>query len=329
MIFYNLLISSTLITISSYSWVCSWMGLEMNLLSLIPLMKMFKNKLSAEATIKYFIIQAMASSMFLFSLIFFNFNKLFLNNMMMTSLFMNSALFMKMGAAPFHFWLPEVSSGMNWEINFIILTWQKFAPSILIFYSMHTYIFFSIIIIISSLISGIQSLNQTCLRKILAYSSINHISWMISAILNSLNIWMYYFLIYSLINFNIMLMFSHFNIFNIYQMSKLFSSNKMMKIFFMCNFLSLGGLPPFLGFFPKWMVINQMISNNLYMLSFLMMMFTLVSLYIYMRLTFSSFSLSKKKSLIFFFNNMYFYMFFLNFLNLFSLTICMIPSKFS
>nr|YP_009112317.1 NADH dehydrogenase subunit 2 [Eucryptorrhynchus brandti]AIY61443.1 NADH dehydrogenase subunit 2 [Eucryptorrhynchus brandti]AJT57321.1 NADH dehydrogenase subunit 2 [Eucryptorrhynchus brandti]ALF04088.1 NADH dehydrogenase subunit 2 [Eucryptorrhynchus brandti] len=329
-LFINLMFSSTLISISSTSWFNAWIGLEMNLLSIMPLMKSSNNKFSAEATIKYFIIQAMASSILLFSILIYTNLKIFNMNSMLplSSILINSSLLMKMGAAPFHFWLPEVLSGLNWQINFIILTWQKIAPMILLSYTILLPSFLSIIIILSSLISGIFGLNQICLRKILAFSSINHMSWMISIIMNSLNTWIYYFIIYSIINFNMIIIFNKYQIFFMNQLNKLFTNNKTMKFIFMLNFLSLGGLPPFLGFFPKWMTINFLINKNFFTLSFILIIFTLISLYFYLRITFSSFTLNSTESLINTFNKISFIHFFINLISLMGLLICFITSNF-
>nr|ARH54312.1 NADH dehydrogenase subunit 2 [Curculionidae sp. 6 AH-2016] len=323
--FLNSMMIGTLISISSLSWLMAWIGLEINLLSIIPLMKSIKNKFSSEATIKYFIIQAMASSILLFSIIINYQMKLMsfeLSNSI--SLMMNSALMMKMGAAPFHSWLPEVISGLNWEMIYIMLTWQKIAPLILLIYTIHSPLYISIIIVLSSMISGLQGMNQICLRKILAYSSINHLSWMMAALMNSYIIWLYYFIIYLIINFNIIFIFNKYNIFYIKQTNKIFSSNKKMKFFFMTNFLSLGGLPPFLGFLPKWMTINYLVMNNFYMLSLFMVLLTLYSLYFYLRITFSSFSINMQESLINFQKTYKFFIYFFNFFSLSSLFLCSI-----
>nr|AXS65981.1 NADH dehydrogenase subunit 2 [Curculionoidea sp. 6 KM-2017]AXS65991.1 NADH dehydrogenase subunit 2 [Curculionoidea sp. 5 KM-2017] len=327
--FLNTLMLSTMISVSSISWFTAWMGLEINLLSMITLMKNNKNKFSTEASMKYFIVQAMASSLLLFSiLLFMNSNNMKFVIPSDISLLTNTALMMKMGAAPFHFWLPEVVSGMKWNMIFILLTWQKIAPMILLFYSTYLPLYLSIIIILSSLISGIQGLNQTCIRKIMAYSSINHVSWMIASIITSLNTWTYYFIIYSLINYNIMSILNMHNIFYINQMNKLFSQNKKMKFFFMMNFLSLGGLPPFLGFLPKWISIHMLIKNNFLALSLLLIILSLISLYFYIRITLTSLTFNKSESIMKFFKITKFMNLLINFIALLSLFSSILLTKF-
>nr|ARH53974.1 NADH dehydrogenase subunit 2 [Pantoxystus rubricollis] len=326
-LFLIMLMISTIISISSMSWMMAWIGLEINLLALMPLLKTNNNN-STEAIMKYFMIQAMASAIFLFSIIIFidnDYLKPFKNQSL---ILLNSSLLLKLGVAPFHFWLPEVISGLNWKMNFIMLTWQKISPMILLSYNTNTTMYLSIIIIMSSFISSIQGLNQTCMRKIFAYSSINHMSWMISALMNSMSTWLIYFIIYSMMNMNIMIIFNKYKIYYLNQMSYLFYSNKYLKYFFMLNFLNLGGLPPFLGFFPKWLTVNFMILNNHYITTVILIIFSLISLYFYMRITFSSFSFYINESIKKTFNKIHYMHFFMNFMSLMSLTICTMMVNF-
>nr|QJA16381.1 NADH dehydrogenase subunit 2 [Ips acuminatus] len=302
--FYKLLFSFSLmmgiiISISATSWFTAWLGLEINLLSLMPLMKSFKNKFSAEATLKYFMTQAMASAILIFSIILIANLKtinLFESPNNIIAIMLNSSLLMKMGAAPLHFWLPEVISGTSWNMNLVILTWQKIAPMILLFYSMASTLFISMFIIISALIGSLEGLNQSCLRKLMVFSSINHISWMLSALMNSLSSWLIYFMIYCFINMNIIFM---LNMNKIYFMSQInmLSNSKMIKFFLLMNFLSLGGLPPFIGFFIKWITLNEMIYNNFFLLPIIMIILTLIALYFYLRIMFSTLTLSMSESL--------------------------------
>nr|YP_010397370.1 NADH dehydrogenase subunit 2 [Trichius succinctus]UQJ77490.1 NADH dehydrogenase subunit 2 [Trichius succinctus] len=292
--FYISLITGTLITVSSYSWMGMWMGLEINLLSIIPLMASTKNMMASEAALKYFITQALASTILLFSIIMISLNFNFdLNVNFYFNLLLNTSLLTKMGAAPFHFWFPEVMEGLSWLNSLIMLTWQKIAPMVLLMYSNYTVLYLALIIITSMMISGVMGINQTSLRKILAYSSINHIGWMIGAILISPTLWFYYFVIYCMISTNIILIFKKFNLFHINQLYISMNTNSLLKFTFILNFLSLGGLPPFLGFLPKWLLINALISSNLYSMAFLMTVMTLLTLHFYMQLAFSSLLLIK------------------------------------
>nr|YP_009536169.1 NADH dehydrogenase subunit 2 [Nemorilla maculosa]AYM35200.1 NADH dehydrogenase subunit 2 [Nemorilla maculosa] len=288
--FFSILMMGTIITISSNSWLSAWMGLEINLLAFIPLMS--DNKLmSTESSLKYFLTQALASSILLFAMILFllNSNKIYSNFYMEMMIF--SSLIMKSGSAPFHFWFPNVMEGLSWMNSLILMTWQKIAPMMLI-----SYIMFKSLIIISiffsSMIGALGGLNQTSLRKLMAYSSINHLSWMLMAMYNSNLLWMIYFMFYSFLTFMMIFMFNMFKISHLNQLFSLFFNSKIMKFFLFFNLLSLGGLPPFLGFLPKWMVIQSMTMNNqLFLLTFMILM-TLITLYFYIRLSYSAFMLN-------------------------------------
>nr|QED57274.1 NADH dehydrogenase subunit 2 [Anthonomus eugenii]QED57342.1 NADH dehydrogenase subunit 2 [Anthonomus eugenii]QED57374.1 NADH dehydrogenase subunit 2 [Anthonomus eugenii] len=312
--FYSTLIMGSIMAISGTSWLTIWIGLEMNLLSIMPIMK-DKLKSTSEAMIKYFMVQAMASTILLFSILMF---QLASTKMMSASTYfiLNSALFMKMGAAPLHFWYPEVLSGLPWKNNFIMLTWQKIAPMLIIINTSFSILFISLFIVFSALLGSLQGFNQICLRKILAYSSINHIGWMLASFLCTHTIWLFYYFIYTLINMNIIIILQKMNIFYMNQINKLFSFNLKMKMMYMLNFLSLSGLPPFLGFIPKWLVVNFLVMNNFLSLSLILIIFTLLALFMYFRITFSTFSFFYSKNILNYKNKISYTIFFINFLAL-------------
>nr|AST14965.1 NADH dehydrogenase subunit 2 [Galeruca sp. EMHAU-15083109] len=324
LLFFNSLLLGSLIAISAYSWLNMWIGLEINLLSIIPLFKAHNNVYPAEAALKYFIVQALASTMILFAIIMTLSSSefMYMPEMQWFPMILNSALFTKMGAAPFHAWFPEVMEGLNWLNSLLLLTWQKLAPMILVMYNLKMTLFLSIIILISSLIGGILGLNQVSLRKIMAYSSINHIAWMLASMLTYKMIWLIYFLIYSSISINLIIIFNQLNCFYLKQLFSAINSNKLVKLFFILNFLSLGGLPPFLGFLPKWLVVNELINNNFFTISLILILMTLITLFFYIRITFSTFTLTSNETIIKVENFNNFSMIFANSLILLSLIIC-------
>nr|ARH54853.1 NADH dehydrogenase subunit 2 [Aloconota currax] len=296
MLFFIILMIGSLISISSNSWMGMWLGLEINLMAFIPLIQEKNNLYSSESSLKYFLTQALASTILLFSMIFMAKTLMIMKNTDNSIMIIfNSALLTKMGMAPFHFWFPEVIEGLNWLNCLILLTWQKITPMILIMYNMNFHYFFMIIIIFSMLISGLIGINQSSLRKILAYSSINHMAWMISAMFFSETIWTYYFIIYSILTMNILIILKLFNIFYYNQIIISLNNNFLIKFLFSFNFLSLGGLPPFLGFFSKWLTIQYLINSNWLLLTWLMILLTLMTLFYYMRLIFNILILSNNE----------------------------------
>lgn len=252
-------------------------------------MRNSKNLYPSESALKYFITQALASRVVLFRvIIMINFKESApQDSENLLIIILNSALLTKVGAAPFHSWFPEVIEGLDWINCLILLTWQKIAPIVIIIYNINITVFFSRIIIFSSLIRGILGLNQIRTRKIMAYSSINHIGWIIAA-MHSQRIWLVYFIVYTIISINIIVIFQQNRIFSLKQLYTTINQNKPLKILFILNFLSLGGIPPFLGFLPKWLTINRLVNLNFYLISFILIVLTLITLYFYLRITFST-----------------------------------------
>nr|AMH85357.1 NADH dehydrogenase subunit 2 [Marmarodeceia marmorata] len=321
-IFVSILLTGTMITVSANSWLGAWMGLEINLLSFIPLMSDTNNLMSTEASLKYFLTQALASAVLLFAIILLLMEtktiQMYSNNF--SSMMIVSALLLKSGTAPFHFWFPNVMEGLSWINALILMTWQKIAPLMLISYIMFKPLMM-LTIILSTLIGALMGLNQTSLRKLMAYSSINHLGWMLASMYSSENLWLIYFLMYSFLSFTLISFFNLFKTFHLNQLFTLFLNSKILKFSLFFNLLSLGGLPPFLGFFPKWMVIQYMTMNNQLFLLIFMLMMTLIVLYFYIRLCYSAFMLN-------YFENNWMNMSFFNSLNMKIFTICSFFSSF-
>nr|YP_063373.1 NADH dehydrogenase subunit 2 [Pteronarcys princeps]AAT76648.1 NADH dehydrogenase subunit 2 [Pteronarcys princeps] len=300
-LFLMTLMSGTLISVSANSWFGAWVGLEINLLSFIPLMTNSNNLLSTEASLKYFLTQALASATLLFTiilaaLIFSSPSSLLISNPFLITL-VNSSLLLKMGAAPFHFWFPGVMEGLNWMNGLMLMTWQKLAPLMLLSYNLKIDIFIALAIILSVIIGSLGGLNQTSLRKILAYSSINHLGWLVAALTLGENLWGLYFMIYSFLTATIIFMLHSFKLFYFNQIFSLNFTPPVIKFSLFMTLLSLGGLPPFIGFLPKWIIIQSMVEANLTLLITIMVVMTLITLFYYLRMGFGAFMLTYSESL--------------------------------
>nr|QVL28788.1 NADH dehydrogenase subunit 2 [Mesembrius niger]UXG19016.1 NADH dehydrogenase subunit 2 [Mesembrius sp.] len=291
-LFFFILMMSTMITISANSWLSAWMGLEINLLSFIPLMNN-NNLMSNEASLKYFLTQALASSILLFASILFMYKNNFMNYSQNNSInfMILSSLLMKSGTAPFHFWFTNVMEGMNWMNALILMTWQKIGPLMLISYLIIKPLLFSCIIM-SVVVGSLGGLNQTSLRKLMTFSSINHLGWMLMTMYSNESLWITYFLFYSFMSFNIIFLFNMFKLYHINQLFSLFFFNKILKFTLMLNLLSLGGLPPFMGFIPKWLTIQYLTFNNQLFMLTVMIVMTLITLFFYLRLCYTAFMIN-------------------------------------
>nr|WPW61526.1 NADH dehydrogenase subunit 2 [Potamalpheops sp. purple zebra] len=279
-----------IIATSSNSWFTSWLGLELNLLSFIPIISSSFNSYSSEAALKYFLIQALGSTIILISA-----TSMWLFMISPNSLIL-AALFLKMGAAPVHFWFPPIMQGVSWAHCIILMAPQKIAPLVLASYTITSPIPCYMIqtsSILSALVGAIGGLNQTLLRKILAYSSINHMGWMLAAISLNSTIWMNYLLIYSIISASLAIMMDQNQLFHIKQLMSV-SYSQVKTLSFMALF-SLGGLPPFLGFIPKLLVINFLSSSKELLWLFILLASSLITLFYYTRIILTTLTLSSPK----------------------------------
>nr|YP_009642132.1 NADH dehydrogenase subunit 2 [Austruca lactea]QBZ78065.1 NADH dehydrogenase subunit 2 [Austruca lactea]QFG40129.1 NADH dehydrogenase subunit 2 [Austruca lactea] len=280
-IFFFFLILGVLISISSPSWFGVWIGLELNLMSFIPLISLKMSSYFSESALKYFLIQAMGSALLISS------SFMFLSFMFSSLFLILFSLLLKMGSAPFHFWFPQVMEGLLWPQVFLLSTVQKIAPLTLTSYLMiseplNKLIFISAVL--SAVIGALGGLNLMLLRKIIAFSSINHLAWMLVAVSLSDMFWLFYFLIYSFILLSITTMFLKIQAFTLSSLIKSDQTNFLFTLFISFNFLSLGGLPPFTGFVPKWMLIQVLLNQNMFFILFFLLSSALITLYFYLRI---------------------------------------------
>nr|QTH79108.1 NADH dehydrogenase subunit 2 [Empria sp.] len=288
--FYIMLFMSTMISINSSSWINAWMGMEINLMSFIPLM-MMNSKKNSNSMMMYFIIQAGASSMLIMMIILMklqiNLNKIFsLMNCMQLS------LMLKLGASPLHWWMPKIMINLNWMNCFMLLTWQKIAPLFLLMTTNNNMMIY-IMSIMSTMIGAIMGLNQTSIKLIMSYSSINHLGWMLMTMIINMKMMIIYFMIYSLISMMICIIMNNnkFNFIN--QLFKNNNQNINIKLILMSLFLSLSGLPPMIGFLPKLFTLMLMIKNNMFMETIMFIILATISLSYYINPMMSMLILTK------------------------------------
>nr|YP_009911475.1 NADH dehydrogenase subunit 2 [Simosciurus nebouxii]QLD21957.1 NADH dehydrogenase subunit 2 [Simosciurus nebouxii] len=288
------LFSGTMITLFSSHWLLIWIGLEMSLLAIIPILISKPNPRSIEAASKYFLVQATASMIFMMAAIvnFYNTGEWSISNSMNrpSSFMLTMALSMKMGLAPFHLWVPEVTQGIPLTSGLILLTWQKIAP-ICIMFQIASSINFTLIMIMalmSILLGGWGGLNQTQLRKILAYSSIAHMGWMMAIISFNPTLSILNLLIYIMLTTNVFMLLYYNKKMSTLSLSNSWNKSPLLVSIILIVLMSLGGLPPLTGFSPKWMIIKELVSNNNIILPTSMAILALLNLYFYMRLIYST-----------------------------------------
>nr|YP_009002478.1 NADH dehydrogenase subunit 2 [Pleurogrammus monopterygius]BAO48234.1 NADH dehydrogenase subunit 2 [Pleurogrammus monopterygius] len=282
----------TTITFASSHWLLAWMGLEMNTLAIIPLMAQHHHPRAVEAATKYFLTQATGAAMLLFA----STTNAWLTGQwdiqqMSHSLpitLVTLALALKVGLAPLHSWLPEVLQGLDITTGLILSTWQKLAPFALLLQIQpaNSTLLFALGLA-SMLVGGWGGLNQTQLRKILAYSSIAHLGWMILIMQFSPSLTFLTLVTYLIMTFSTFLVFKLNNSTNINALATSWTKAPTLTSLTPLVLLSLGGLPPLTGFMPKWLILQELTKQDLATTATLAALTALLSLYFYLRLSYA------------------------------------------
>nr|BBD71080.1 NADH dehydrogenase subunit 2 [Glaucosoma buergeri] len=282
----------TTIVFSSSHWLLAWMGLEINTLAILPIMANNHHPRAIEATTKYFLIQATAASLLLFATI----TNSWLTGQWHVQLIphpipgalMILALATKLGLAPVHFWLPEILQGLDLTTGLILSTWQKLAPFALLLHLQPTNSNLLIVLgVASTFIGGWGGLNQTQLRKILAYSSIAHLGWIALILQFSPSLATMTLTIYIVMTSSTFLAFKLTESTSINQLTSSSYKFPALTSLIPLVLLSLAGLPPLTGFLPKWLIIQEMAKQSLAPTATLAILSALLSLYFYLRLSYA------------------------------------------
>nr|ADK21560.1 NADH dehydrogenase subunit 2 [Chodsigoa sodalis] len=284
----------TLIVLTSSHWFMTWVGFEINMFAIIPMLMKNYNPRSMEASTKYFMTQATASMILMLAIMI---NLMHSGHWSITnitnptaSMLMTLALVMKLGLAPFHFWVPEVTQGVPLFPGLILLTWQKIAPLSML-YQLNSSINLELLLtmsLLSVVVGGWGGLNQTQLRKIMAYSSIAHMGWMTAILAYDSTLMLLNLIIYIIMTSTTFMLFIYSSSTNTLSLSHTWNKMPLITAIILTTMLSLGGLPPLTGFLPKWFIIQELTKNNSIILPTIMAILSLLNLFFYMRLTYST-----------------------------------------
>uniref|UniRef100_G9FNI5 NADH-ubiquinone oxidoreductase chain 2 n=1 Tax=Zanobatus schoenleinii TaxID=596112 RepID=G9FNI5_9CHON len=284
----------TTITFIGSHWLLIWMGLEINTMAIIPLMAHQQHPRAVEATTKYFLTQATASALLLFAgtTNAWMTGQWFITEMMnpTSATLMTIALALKIGLAPMHSWLPEVLQGLNLTTGLILSTWQKLAPFAILL-QISPYLNPNLLMLMGTLsiiIGGWGGLNQTQLRKLLAYSSIAHLGWMIAILHYAPSLTLLNLTLYITMTTTMFLLLNTLNSTKITTLALSTTKNPPLTIISLLTLLSLGGLPPLTGFMPKWLILQELAKQNLAIPATIMALTALLSLFFYLRLCYTT-----------------------------------------
>nr|AAY53684.1 NADH dehydrogenase subunit 2 [Gyps bengalensis] len=288
------LVLGTTITISSTHWMMAWAGLELNTLAIIPFISKSHHPRAVEATVKYFLVQATASALLLFSSMTNAWSTGQWDITQLThptsSLLLTVAIAMKLGLVPFHFWFPEVLQGSSLTTALLLSTMMKFPPIVLLSLTSHSLnpTLLTTMAITSVALGGWMGLNQTQLRKILAFSSIAHLGWMAAIIIYNPSLALLTFYLYVLMTTTVFLTLNSTKALKLVTMMTSWTKSPTLNATLMLVLLSLAGLPPLTGFLPKWLIIQELTKQEMATTATIIATLSLLGLFFYLRLAYHS-----------------------------------------
>ncbi|AAO90932.1 NADH:ubiquinone oxidoreductase subunit N [Coxiella burnetii] len=305
--------------VSSSNLLTVFLGLELLSLPTYAMVALYRNKTrSVEAGMKYFVIGAIASGMLLYgmSMIFGATQSLDLTEiakavsatplhqnliLVFGLVFIVAGVAFKLGTAPFHMWVPDVYEGAPSSVTLFISTAPKIAAYAMIIRllilgmpALHVqwHQMLIVVAILSMGIGNFAAIVQSNIKRMLAYSSIAHMGYMLLGVLcgtrNGYAAAMFYTITYSLMSlgaFGMVVLMSRggFEAENINDFAGLNSRNPWLAFMMMLILFSLAGVPPLVGFIAKVGVLDALIQVHLVWLAVLAVLFAIVGAYYYIR----------------------------------------------
>nr|AEP04317.1 NADH dehydrogenase subunit II [Poecilodryas superciliosa] len=292
LIFATSVVLGSTITISSNHWILAWAGLEINTLAVLPLISKSHHPRAIEAATKYFLTQAAASALVLFSSMT---NAWYTGQWDITQLthpvsclVLTAAISMKLGLAPFHFWFPEVLQGSPLTVGLLLSTAMKFPPMTLLYMvspSLNPTLL-TFLAILSTTMGGWMGLNQTQVRKIMAFSSISHLGWMVIIISYNPKLTLLNFYLYAMITTAVFLTLNYAKVLKLSALMTTWAKTPTLYAMLLLALLSLAGLPPLTGFLPKWFIIQELTKQDMALTATAISLLSLLSLFFYLRLAY-------------------------------------------
>nr|AEP04271.1 NADH dehydrogenase subunit II [Melanodryas vittata vittata] len=292
LIFTISLLLGTTITISSNHWITAWAGLEINTLAILPLISKSHHPRAIEAATKYFLTQAAASTLVLFSSMT---NAWYTGQWDITQLthptsclILTAAISMKLGLVPFHFWFPEVLQGTSLIIGLLLSTAMKFPPITLLYMTSPSLnpTLLTTLAILSTAVGGWMGLNQTQVRKIMAFSSISHLGWMAIIISYNPKLTLLNFYLYTMMTATVFLTLNSIKALKLPTLLTSWTKSPALNTALLLTLLSLAGLPPLTGFLPKWFIIQELTKQDMAPAAATISLLSLLSLFFYLRLAY-------------------------------------------
>lgn len=309
-----------MVMISAYNLLILYIGLELLSLALYGMVAINReHSYSSEAAIKFFILGSLASGLLLYGISFIygitqslqldiishtiSLSSSYSRDILIFGLvFIVSGLAFKLGLAPFHMWLPDTYEGSALPTTIIIATITKLAALIftlrfLVFAFQNLSIDWSFMLIILGVISivlgNIIAIAQTNLKRMLGYSTIANMGFVAFGLMTinlqgvqSVIFFMFSYVLSLLAAFGILTLFSNADedLALISDLKGFSRQHPFAAILLSITMLSMAGLPPTIGFYGKFYVIEAMINAGYIKLAVLAVIMSLIGAFYYLRI---------------------------------------------
>ncbi|TDR18324.1 NADH-quinone oxidoreductase subunit NuoN [Marinicella litoralis] len=318
--YFALLLFATLgimVMISGYNFIALYLGLELLALSSYALVAYNRNNVkSNEAAMKYFILGALASGMLLYgmSLIYGAVGTLQLDQISQAIASQNNDMFLvlglifvivgigfKLGAAPFHMWVPDVYEGAPTATTLFIASAPKIAAFALAVRILgqsldvlviHWQSMLATLAIMSIIVGNLFALQQTNLKRLFAYSTISHIGFMLLGLVGGeqgIAASMFYIIVYTIMaigGFGMIVLLSSkgYEADDIKDFKGLNQRNGWYAFLMLLLIASMAGFPPLIGFFSKLYVLKAVIDQGYIWLAVIALIFAVIGAFYYLRI---------------------------------------------
>jgi len=308
-----------MIMASAYSLLSVYLGLELLSLSLYAMVAMQRDSKSAsEAAMKYFVLGALASGMLLYgiSMIYGLTGYLQLANiadmintesanrlyLVYGMIFLIIGIAFKLGAVPFHMWLPDVYQGAPTSVTLFISTAPKIAAFAM---AMRVLVdgllpllsdwqsILMILAVLSMATGNIIAIAQTNIKRMLAYSTIAHVGFLFLGLIAGTATGfagsMFYIISYALMSmgaFGMVILLGRygFEADLLDDFKGLSERSPWFAFVMLCFMFSMAGVPPFLGFWSKWFVLKELVASGFVELAVIAILFSIIGVYYYLRI---------------------------------------------
>jgi len=319
--FYTLTLFALLgvmLLISANSLITVYLGLELTSLSSYALVAFDRgSKRGSEAAMKYFVLGSLASGLLLYgmSMIYGATGSLELQTisravstggshdilLALGLVFMVAGIAFKLGAAPFHMWVPDVYQGAPAAVTLFISTVPKLAAFAMAYRLLHSGMgalhadwqqMLVLLAVMSIMVGNLAAIMQTNIKRMLAYSTISHMGFMLLGLLPGsaygFGASMFYVIVYALMSaagFGMVILLSDKGVEaeELNDFKGLNQRNPWYAAVMAMVMLSMAGIPPFVGFFAKWLVIKAAIDAGLLWLAILAVVFSVIGAFYYLR----------------------------------------------